>query len=579
MIKVPNFSDFKRMRTLDGAGTPYAFVDKSLLIRDMLDSGDATILFARPRRFGKTTNLSMLYYYFSCTEKETACLFNGLKIQQTGEAYTQHQGAYPTVFITLKHAVGDSFSIACEYLASVMARCYRQFDYLLDGKVLNAHEINRFNRILAKQAPEDELALSLGQLTEWLRNYHDKEAIVLIDEYDAPIHAAYFSGNSGYFDKMLQLMSNFLGSALKDNKYIYKGVITGILQIAKSSIFSGLNNIEPYTFLDEEYTEYFGFTEEEVVQLFQKMNATVDMEVVKAWYNGYHVGDNVLYNPKSILSFMGRKGGPACYWVDTGSDKQLRRLIENAGTDLTEQLATLLQGEGLTSRLDKTMLFEDLGHSGTATLSLLYMAGYVNATPQKTSEIDDDGPTYNLRIPNKEVKQGLRRIIIRWLGGHKQIDWLIESVGYLKLGDVPAFSERLQQIAYNFFSCHDAGGRDGENFYHGFLLCLTLFVGDDYSVQSNREAGKGRPDIMLLPKETKKGLRGIILELKRTQDANQLPKLAEAAYQQIEDKKYHLQPGGGENVKSWLKVGIAFAGKEVQLFSKESSINPVLCSL
>ena len=555
-------SDFRELREEPGH---YPFIDKSLFIRDVI-SGDKAMLFTRPRRFGKTLNQSMLYYYFSCNEQDTAKLFNGLKIEKAGERYTAQQGQYPTIAITLKEVEGENFYALLKKFSTRMADSYRKFSYLaaIEG-LLDEYEQSYFKKILSEQAEKHELEVSLLRLTGWLCHHYKKQVVVLIDEYDAPIRSSFFSDDAAYYTSTVSFMRSLLGDALKDNNYLYKGVLTGISDAAKADIFSGANNVETYSLLDKKYAEYFGFTEDEVVALLHQFEVTTDLQAVREWYNGYYLAGNVLYNPKSILSFISR-GELGAYWADTSRDEQLKRLIVNAGSLLNEQIAALLQGQAVKSRLDKSLVLEELKTRDTAAMSLLYMAGYVNAIKIAT-DIPVAIPNYQLRIPNKEVHSAFERFMTRWLVGNEQVEWLLESLNYLKEGDIARFSVRLKKIARNVFSYYNTGANDGEKFYHGFLLCLALFIGDDYLALSNREAGDGRADIVLLPKDAKKGLKGIILELKRAQNASKLAQLAEAAYQQIEEKKYH-QLSQADNAKEWLKVGVAFSGKEVSVFSQ-----------
>jgi hypothetical protein len=344
-------------------------------------------------------------------------------------------------------------------------------------------------------------------------------------------------------------------------------VLTGIVQLAKDDMLSGLSNVMTYTFLDKKYIAHFGFTEEEVMQLFQTQKIEADLQEIKDWYNGYHVGGNVLYNPWSILACLGADGAIEPYWVNVGGDRQLRALITKAGANLHEQQAKLLQGKTISARLEKALALSDLKLSDRPTLSLLYMAGYVNALPQENNGPDEYEPVYHLRIPNKEVHRGFKRIIDNWMptqGGNSE---MILAFNALLGGDISLFGRKLQTIAATIFSYYDTKGAKPECFYHGFLLGLVYQFSATYNILSNREAGDGSADIILLPKEAQKGQKGIILELKRAQDSSrQLEKLAEAAYQQLEEKRYHQLPQA-DNANGWLKVGIAFSGKEVSAFS------------
>ena len=554
-------SDFKNLRM-----NLATYVDKSLFIRDILDRADAVTLITRPRRFGKTLNLSMLKYFFSCNEENSAQLFDGLKIREAGGDYWQEQGQYPVVFITLKSANGKDFSTAYDKIAGLLAECYREFAYLLTAEgILDENEKKFFQRITEETATQSEVENSIHRLTRWLHKYHGKNTIVLFDEYDAPIHAGYFSEGEGYYKKMVNFMREFLSNSLKDNKYMHKGIVTGILRVAKESIFSQFNNPAVFTFLDPEYAEYFGFTEEEVAALFSQLDVPVDLNEVKAWYNGYYVEDLVLYNPWSIISCLSRKGRTVPYWINMSENKLIQQIIKRNEVDLQEDFTALMQGKEITTFINPYLNFNELEENCDAALSLLYMSGYLNALNPKYDDLTDE-MNYTVRIPNKEVRSVYKHIISGWLSGKHKSKWLIACLEDLKAGRMEPFKAALQEIAYNILSCHDAGGRTPEQFYHGLLLGLVLYLHGEYTIRSNREAGTGRYDIALLPKDRDSHASGIIFELKRTDSSDEalLTQVAEEALQQIRDRGYqHMAEAA--HVTKWLHLGVAFSGKAVQM--------------
>ncbi len=554
-------SNFKKVRT-----NLATYVDKSLFIRDILDRADAVTLITRPRRFGKTLNLSMLKYFFSCNEAHSAQLFDGLKIREAGEEYWQHQGQYPVVLITLKSINGKDFSEAYGKIAGLVANCYREFNYLFAAEgVLDEDERVLFKRITSKIATQGEVENSILQLTQWLQKYHNKDVIVLLDEYDAPIHAGYFSEGKGYYQEMVDFMREFLSNSLKDNNYLHKGIVTGILRVAKESIFSKFNNPGVFTFLDPEYAEYFGFTEQEVAALFSQLDAPVDLNEVKAWYNGYYVEDIVLYNPWSIISCLSRKGRTVPYWINMSENKIIQQIIKRNEVDLQEDFTALMQGKEITTFINPYLNFNELEENCDAALSLLYMSGYLNALNPKYDDLTDE-MNYTVRIPNKEVRSVYKHIISGWLSGKHKSKWLIACLEDLKAGRMEPFKAALQEIAYNILSCHDAGGRTPEQFYHGLLLGLVLYLHGEYTIRSNREAGTGRYDIALLPKDRDSHASGIIFELKRTDSSDEalLTQVAEEALQQIRDRGYqHMAEAA--HVTKWLHLGVAFSGKAVQM--------------
>ncbi len=556
-------SDFQELRTDPDT---YTFVDKSLFIRDIIDDGAKTILLIRPRRFGKTLNISMLKYFFSCTEQNTAELFDGLKICNAGDKYWAHQGQYPVIFITLKSAKSTGFDRAYRKIQGLVAACYREFRYLLAvDDLLDEDEKEFFRRITGKRAPQDEVEQSLLYLSEWLYKHHKKRPLILIDEYDAPIHAAYFSDDPDYYKNIIDFMREFFGSTLKDNKYHYKGVLTGILRVARESLFSDLNHLPVYSLLTEQYAEYFGFTEDEVTALFAKSALSVDLADVKRWYNGYYVRDIVLYNPWSILFCLANKGRLEAYWVNTSEDKLIREMLTRHDVDLHDNIAELIQGKEINAFINPFLNFNQLDSNSDTVLSLLYMAGYLNALNPQYDEMTDE-INYTLRIPNKEVRSVYKHIIFGWLAGQRKTKWLIACLDDLKAGRMQPFEAALQEIAYNILSCHDAGGANPEQFYHGLLLGLILYLNGEYTILSNREAGMGRYDIALFPKSPNSNDSGIIFELKRTDsnDEAHLTQVAQEALRQIEDKEYDRMPEAG-HTKGWLKLGVAFSGKALRM--------------
>ena len=559
MIRLPiGVSDFSEL--VDTAEA-YAFIDKTLLIRDFIQDGARVVLFTRPRRFGKTLTLSMLHYFFSCTVKQDKNLFEGLNIEHTGEAYLRHQTQYPTIFITLKHIEADTIEAAYQGIADLLAKCYFEHQYLLDGSVLADHEKNLFHNILHKQANQSEFKNALFMLSEWLHRYHGKKTIILIDEYDTPIHAAYLND---YYEPMVNLMRGMLGAALKDNVHLYKGAMTGILRVAKENIFSGLNNLIVYSFLDEEYSQYFGFTEQEVNGLFVQSGLNANLASVRQWYNGYRIGQHTLYNPWSIITCLHKKGGLAPYWVNTSSNALVQDLLTGANVDIQQDFERLMLGETIEAMLAAFLNLKHIESSHASILTLLCMSGYlINA--EIAGQIEDD-TVYRLRIPNKEVRIVYRDIFMGWLAGDRDKTWIVACIDDLKALRMVEFTQKLQQIAINIFSYHDVKGRAPEAFFHGFMLGLIVYCQADYQIHSNREAGHGRYDIAMLPKATAANLPGILFEIKSCAQADQacLEKAAEQALAQIDEKRYaaafQQQPVGKQ-----CHIGIAFSGKQLAL--------------
>ena len=555
-------SDFKELTT---DSDPYTFIDKSLLIRDIVDFGAKVVLLVRPRRFGKTLNLSMLKYFFSCAEKDSAQLFDGLKIQDKGEKYANHQGKYPTIFITLKNVQSSDFGAASRKIAGLIAKCYRGFRYLLkEDSLLEKEERVFFQRIIDKEATAEELEQSLQQLSEFLHRYHGEKTLILIDEYDTPIHEAYFSKDSGYYKDMIKFMRAFLGDALKDDNNLYKGVLTGILRVAKESIFSELNNLKVYSLLNRRHGEHFGFTEDEVIGLLEKAGKAEELPDVKAWYNGYYVEELVLYNPWSIINYLD-EGRLEAYWANTSANELIEELLTTANEYLQKDLTALLRGESITTSLNPHLNFKQLKKDKTAVLSLLYMSGYLNAI-ENPMEKGQRKPRYTLRIPNAEVYQIYGDMVTTWLSASSDDEWLINCLKELEEGRIAPFAKHLKEMARNVFSYFDTKGKEPEKFYHGLLLGIVIHLKHKYTIRSNQEAGDGRFDIALFPNNATSGRKGIIMAIKSSNKKTEkhLTQLAEKALAQIKDKEYQRMPEAA-HIKAWTALGIAFSGKELKV--------------
>ena len=536
------------------------FVDKSLLIQDILDDVNEVLLITRPRRFGKTLNLSMLHHYLAANVygRDTTHLFEGLKITQAGAAYTVHQGKYPVIFITLKGMSDHTYEQAYARFCGLMADLYHEYFYLLDGGKLSGFQKDTFNAILGKKATEDEIKCALKNLTHYLFLHHGERPWLLIDEYDSPIHAAYVHH---YYEPMVNLMRSVLGEALKTNPYLNRALITGILRVAKESIFSGLNNIGVYSLLRPQYADYFGFTDIEVRHLFEKAELPVSLDDVKNWYNGYQIGPVTLYNPWSIVNCIHNKGAFGLYWVNTSGNELIRELLAASGVAFKSDLKQLLAGQAIRVSINETIVFVDLKSSPTNVWSLLFMAGYLKLISR---EKNTEEPVCELTIPNQEILALYRGLVRSWLGESQHLIRYDELLNDLLDGRVDLFEKQLSDILMAMASHHDMA-REPEAFYHGFLLGLTASLSPKhYMIKSNRESGLGRYDIAILPKDNQK--MAILLELKSTADSSEagLTQSAERALQQIKTKQYatECQQAGYTHV---ALIGIAFCGKAIKI--------------
>jgi hypothetical protein len=562
MLKYPiGYSDFR-----DIIQEERVLVDKTLMIPRIMDDAKV-LLFTRPRRFGKTLNLSMLKYFFSCQEENTADLFKGLNIHKAPKSYWQHQGKYPVIMLSLKDIKTSDFKSAYESISDLISRLYDEHNYLLASDLLNEPNKERFNSTLRQQLTSGQLKSSLQTLCIWLFKYYGEKPLLLIDEYDTPIHTAYVKD---YYAEMIDFMREFLGITLKDDSHFYKAVITGILRVSKENLFSGLNNIEVYSFLSPKYAEYFGFTEEEVNVLFKKADLKHDAQQIKDWYNGYQVDSKTLYNPWSIISCIKHGGKLSPYWVNTSDNALIGKLLVTGGHEVQQDFEKLMQGQKIETVLNEHLTFQQFTNNRVAILNLLFMAGYLNAIAEDESLSPVQGePLYQLRIPNQEVHNLYHWLIYEWLSGNSGELWFPRFLQELREGKLDIFERKLAQLMQNVFSYYDLKTKTPEQFFHGFTLGLVADMQKDYVIKSNREGGEGRYDVALIPKDEKAGLQGFIFEIKSVDcaDQDELKLHAQKALEQIEALGYD-QEMTAQNVSKLTKIGMAFSGKKIAMASR-----------
>ena len=540
----------------------YAYVDKSLLVRSVLDSPAQVLLLPRPRRFGKTLNLSMLRAFFDRDRPENAELFRGLAIERAGEEYMAYRGCYPVVFLTLKDVKTQTWEGCLSHLQETISIEYLRHRNTLAGDILAGKERALFDGICDGTATDQSAyENSLKNLLTWLERATGERVILLIDEYDTPIHAGY---QSGFYEQIISFMRNWLSGALKDHASLEKGVLTGILRVARESIFSGLNNLAVAGILKTgPFADKFGFTEPEVSRLLADAGLSDSLPEAREWYNGYLFGEIVIYNPWSILNFIHEQPAPpAAHWVNTSSNDLVRELLESGGEEVREDLEALLAGEGMKCRVMEDLPLRDLRGDPDAIWSLLLFSGYLKPVGVRG---DSSEPDYQLAIPNREVSILYRRIIRHWLTRHLRSKYLNRLLDALVAGEVPEFAKHLQTLVLNMLSYHDtAGGKDKmpEAVYQSFVLGLLANLGDRYRIRSNIESGLGRADILMSP--TEPGARGIVMEFKRLGEGEDMERELQAALDQIEEKQYPatLRAEGCGEV---LELAIVFDGKELQV--------------
>ena len=557
MKKIPiGISDFKNI-----IDNNFYYIDKTLLIKDILDIGSTAILIPRPRRFGKSLNISMLKYYFEKSEIDYSYLFNNLAISQESEEYKKHQGQYPVIFLTFKDVNANNFELCYDHLKRVIADEYERHIYLLESPFLNSKNKEEFEIVLNKRGTRGDYENALKNLSNYLYKYYNKNVIILIDEYDTPIQQGFLSG---YYDEVIGFMRNFLSGGLKDNSTLEKGILTGILRVAKESIFTGLNNFKVYSILKDEFSSYFGLLEEEVYDMLKYYNIAFEMDDIKAWYNGYIFGENTIYNPWSILNFtQDYKYGLIPHWVNTSSNSLIKKLIIAGGVRFKDDILKLIKGESVEKIIDENIVFADLDTNPDAVWSFLLFTGYLKVLNihQKNEDLSCE-----LQVPNKEVRTFYRKTIMEWFKGSTTSEKMQEMLQGLISADILTFEYYFKLFVLNTMSYFDPTGEEPERVYQAFVLGILVNLSDDYYVKSNRESGFGRYDIALIPKDIKVQEKGIIFELKK---ANPVTKetIAEAliaAEKQIETKKYEAELiEAGVSKENIIKIAIAFQGKEV----------------
>lgn len=565
MMKLPiGISDFKKI-----IDNQYDFVDKSLLTQE-IERDAEVILITRPRRFGKTLNMSMLQYFFAAEVRgqSTKGLFDNLKIAQESAFYLKHQGKYPVISLSFKDLKAKTFEQTYVGLCELISELYAQYLFLLDGTVLHDHEKIIYEAILKQKASDVNINSSLKKLIEYLYRYHGVNPLVLLDEYDSPIQAGYLNN---YYDDIVDFFRTFLSSALKDNPYLFKAVLTGILRVSKESLFSGLNNIIVYSVLHPKYGPYFGFTEAEVIPLLEKAGLQNKTQEIKEWYNGYEIGDSVVYNPWSTINCIKEKGILKPYWVNTSDNALIQSLFAKSSTVFKDQFEALLSGDSIEKFIDESFVYADLHKQGDlAIYNLLLMTGYLKSISVQESE---QGTSCQLAIPNKEIRSLYRKIIEQWLSREYGVEWHDQFIHHLLEGNITAFEQDLTKIMEQTVSVHDMAS-EPEAFYHGLMIGLTasLHGHENYELRSNRESGYGRYDYLILSRDVNKF--SIILELKKVKlpegkNAQKalllmLQSEAQVALQQIEKQAY-ISEIKQRDLHKILKIGVAFCGKRFAL--------------
>ncbi|WP_336020891.1 AAA family ATPase [Fusobacterium polymorphum] len=521
------------------------YVDKTKFIEKILNDGSKIKLFTRPRRFGKTLNISTIKHFFDIkNNEENRKLFNNLDIEKS--VYIKEQGQYPIIFISMKGIKDITWEEAKSSLKILISKLYSEFKYLLDD--LDEFDLPRFKKYLLADIDFANLKNALEFLTRVLYEKHKKEVILLIDEYDSPLISAY---EHNYYDEAINFFKVFYGEALKTNDYLKMGIITGIIRVIKAGIFSDLNNLRVYSILDKQYSDFFGFTEKEVEKMLIDFNIEYNLPEVKSWYDGYKFGDTEVYNPWSILNFVQNRELEG-YWIGTSGNFLIKEVLKDSNSEINISLEKLFNGEKIeevitgNSDLSSLLSYHEIWE-------LLLFSGYLTVD----KKIEED--VYSLRLPNKEIRKFFKNEFIDITFGASEFRKTMET---LKNNKIEEFEKNLQNILLKSTSYMDG---KNENFYHGLFLGMSFYLDNKYSVKSNREAGLGRYDVLIEPINKKE--RAFILEFKVTDSEKNLEKFSKEALEQIINKKYNI-----ELIKKGIKdityIGIAFYKKQLRISYK-----------
>ena len=535
----------------------YYYVDKTLLIDEMLMNKSKVTLFTRPRRFGKTLNMSMLKYFFDVEDKEeNKKLFENLKVSDS--EYMSEQGKYPVIFVSLKDLKEDTWEECLESIKDIMYKIFNEYSFL--RKKLNIVEKRQFDKIWEITGNERNFKTSLLDLSNYLNKYYGEKVIILIDEYDAPIINAF---DKGYYNEAINFFQTFYSSALKTNNSLKYGVLTGITRIIKEGIFSGLNNLYVNTILSKDYSEYFGLLENEVIEMLEYFDMKYKIEEVREWYNGYIFGESKVYNPWSIVNYVREKEIKA-YWANVSGNTLLENMLDHAGESVYDDLKRFTDGESIEKYISDGTTIKSLLNNDDEIWQLLLYSGYLTKD-EKQKEIDvtsEYTDVYNLRIPNKEIRKYFGNMFLnKFFGTEVKTNILIKA---LENGDIKKFEKTLGEIMINMLSHFDLD-KEMEKIYQVFMIGLVGFLMGKYEIISNDESGYGRYDLAMIP--IKSNEKAYLMEFKISKTKKGMEERAQKALKQIDEKKYDTKLKA-RGIKNILKIGIAFHGKEVKVAYK-----------
>ncbi len=537
------------------AQAEYYYVDKTMLIKDFIDERPMVTLFTRPRRFGKTLNMDMLRTFFEKTEQDTSVYFQDKKIWACGQKYRSYQGKYPVIFLTFKDVKFNTWEETFSAVRDIFAKETQRHEELRTSDRCDEYDERKYARLAEGNVTEVELLSALADLSAMLHKHHGTAPVIIIDEYDTPIQQGYMKG---YYEEIILFMRNLFSGGFKDNKHLAFGFLTGILRVAKESIFSGMNNLSINSVLDHKYSAYFGFTSDEVREMAAYYGASDKYDEICEWYDGYRFGKTEIFNPWSVVNYFSNECEPRAFWVSTGSNDVIGEVLAEADEEIYHRLASLVNGETITTYIDTGVIYPQIKKNPSTIYSFLLVTGYLKAV--KTTLSFNGDFMCEISLPNREIALVYHKEILQKFETMIPQSTAIAVQEAIFSGDNRKLKTQIQTLLMESVSSFDTAG---ENFYHGFMLGLCALLGG-FFVTSNRESGEGRYDIQLKP--VKKGLPGIIIELKAEKNGTEesLKQLSETALKQIQEKQYdtELRAAGVEVI---YKYGVAFCGKRVEI--------------
>ena len=536
------------------ASSEYYYIDKTLMIRDFLDEVPMVSLFTRPRRFGKTLNMDMLRTFFEKTNEDTSVYFQDKKIWACGEKYRAYQGKFPVIFITFKDVKCKTWDETYDLISKLISLEYKRHEELSD-QTTNP-DIEFYRRITSGKASENDYMLSLMMLSKMLHEHHGVEPVIIIDEYDTPIQQGH---SCGFYDDVVLFVRNLFSGAFKDNKHLKYGFLTGILRVAKESIFSGLNNLKINSILDNKYSEYFGFTHEEVQNMAEYYSASDKLDEICAWYDGYRFGKTEIFNPWSVINYFSNECVPGAFWLSTGSNEVIGEILTHADEETYERLKALLQGDSFLTYVDTSVIYPQIQKNPSSIYSFLLVAGYLKA--EETGLAPSGDFMCKVSLPNKEISLVYNKEILSRLEPLVSQSTAISIQEAIFKNDANRLKSLLEKYMLESVSFYDTAK---EVFYHGLVIGLCALFSDSYYITSNRESGEGRYDIQLMPKDARRP--GFLFELKaeRNCGSDELKELAQKALQQIGENRYDTDMVT-KGVTTIVKYGVAFSGKNVEV--------------